>query len=357
MKNTMGYGVNAFLDHDEPLDILVHLMVGSEGTLGFVAEAVFRTVEVLEHVATGLLVFADIEPATSSVPQLIDAGTVTAELLDATSLLVSSRDPKCPDVIRGLDVDGHAALLVEFEGSSAEELAERRAAAEPILSALRLDRPFELTTDAAARATLWHIRKGLYSAVASARPGGTSALLEDVVVPVERLGETCAALSELFDAHRYAESVIFGHARDGNVHFLLNERFDDPADMRRYEAFTTDMVDLVLGQEGSLKAEHGTGRIMASFVRRQYGDELYDVMWQLKRLVDPRRTAQPRLGALRRPARLSRRSQGRAPGRAGGRPVRRVRLLRAGLPEQIPHHDTAAADRAAPRDGGRPAAR
>ncbi len=287
MKNTMGYGVNAFLDHDEPLDILVHLMIGSEGTLGFVAEAVFRTVEVLEHVATGLLVFADIETATSSVPELIDAGTVTAELLDATSLLVSSRDPKCPDVIRRLDVDGHAALLVEFEGSSAEELAERRDAAEPALSGLRLDRPFELTTDAAERATLWHIRKGLYSAVASARPGGTSALLEDVVVPVEQLGETCAALSELFEAHRYPESVIFGHARDGNVHFLLNERFDDPADMLRYEAFTSDMVDLVLGQQGSLKAEHGTGRIMASFVRRQYGDELYDVMWQLKRLVDP----------------------------------------------------------------------
>jgi D-lactate dehydrogenase len=293
MKNTMGYGVNSFLDHEDPLDILVHLMVGSEGTLGFVAEAVFRTVELVPHMATGLLVFADVETATSAVPELIEAGTVTAELMDAASLKVSARDPRCPAAIRDLDVDRHAALLVEFEAGSADELAEKRRTVEPALTALGRGTPFRLTTDAAERATLWHIRKGLFSTVASARPSGTNALLEDVVVPVARLGETCASLSELFDKHDYEESVIFGHARDGNVHFLLKERFDDADHMRRYEAFTDDMVDLVLGQGGSLKAEHGTGRIMASFVRRQYGDELYDVMWTLKRLVDPHALLNP----------------------------------------------------------------
>ena len=293
MKNTMGYGVNAFLDHEDPLDILVHLMVGSEGTLGFVAEAVFRTVEVVPNVATGLLVFADVESATSAVPQLIEAGTVTAELMDAASLTVSSRDPKCPAAIRDLDVDRHAALLVEFEAGSAEELVERRRTVEPALASLPLGAPFQLTTDAAQRATLWHIRKGLFSAVAGARPSGTNALLEDVVVPVAQLGETCGALTELFERHDYEESVIFGHARDGNVHFMLNERFDDASHMERYAAFTDDMVDLILGQGGSLKAEHGTGRIMAPFVRRQYGDELYDVMWALKRLVDPHSVLNP----------------------------------------------------------------
>ncbi len=293
MKNTMGYGVNAFVDHESPLDILVHLMIGSEGTLGFVAEAVFRTVEVLPHVATGLLVFEDLQSAASSVPQLIETGTVTAELLDAASLVVSSRDPKCPAVIRDLAVDRHAALLVEFQTTTYDELVEHRRTSEPALAALGLAAPFTLTTDASERATLWHVRKGLYSAVASARPSGTSALLEDIVVPVDRLGQTCRDLTGLFDAHRYEESVIFGHARDGNVHFLLNERFDDPVDMLRYEAFTNDMVDLVLGQSGSLKAEHGTGRIMAPFVRRQYGDELYDVMWELKRLIDPRGLLNP----------------------------------------------------------------
>ncbi|RQX15874.1 FAD-binding oxidoreductase, partial [Micromonospora chalcea] len=139
----------------------------------------------------------------------------------------------------------------------------------------------------AARAALWHIRKGLYAAVAGARPSGTTALLEDIAVPVEALAGTCASLAELFERHRYADSVIFGHAKDGNLHFMLNERFDGGAAPARYADFTEEMVDLVLGHGGTLKAEHGTGRVMAPYVRRQFGDELYEVMRELKTLCDP----------------------------------------------------------------------
>ena len=123
--------------------------------------------------------------------------------------------------------------------------------------------------------------------MAGARPSGTTALLEDVVVPVPALLGTCQSLLELFDRHSYKESVIFGHAKDGNIHFMLNESFEDPANLERYQRFTEDMVDVVLGNNGSLKAEHGTGRIMAPFVRRQYGDELHDVMCRIKSLFDP----------------------------------------------------------------------
>lgn len=144
-----------------------------------------------------------------------------------------------------------------------------------------------LTVDPGERAALWSIRKGLYTSVAGARPSGTTALLEDVVVPVPALLDTCESLLELFDRYAYEESVIFGHAKDGNIHFMLNERFEDPANLERYQRFTEEMVDVVLGNQGSLKAEHGTGRIMAPFVRRQYGDELYAVMCELKALFDP----------------------------------------------------------------------
>ncbi|WP_153394011.1 FAD-binding and (Fe-S)-binding domain-containing protein [Ornithinicoccus halotolerans] len=293
LKNTMGYGVNAYLDFDDPVDILVHLMIGSEGTLGFVASATFRTVPVHPQVATGLLVFDDVGRATASVPQLVGAGTATAELLDAASLRVSGQDPLSPAVIRDLQVVDHAAVLVEWQADTAEELDQAVRAAGAELADLPVSAPYRLTSDAAERAALWRVRKGLYSAVAGARPQGTNALLEDVVVSVEELGETCRELTELFARHRYDESVIFGHARDGNLHFMLNERFEEPAAMRRYEAFTEDMVDLVLGRGGSLKAEHGTGRIMAPFVRRQYGDELYEVMWETKRLIDPRGLLNP----------------------------------------------------------------
>ena len=287
IKNTMGYGLNSFLDHDSAIDLLAHLVIGSEGTLAFVAEAVFRTVPVHSSVATGLLVFPDLAAATSSLPALVAAGFATIELLDATSLRVAQRDPEATADLLALRVVDQAALLVEYQEDSGESLAVRLAQAVEVLATLPLAGEAVLSTDPVRRAQLWHIRKGLYTLVAGARPSGTTALLEDIAVPVEKLYGTCTELIRLFDRHGYEDSVIFGHAKDGNIHLMLNERFDDPVSLRRYEAFTEEMVALVLSQGGTLKAEHGTGRIMAPFVRRQYGDELYDVMLGVKALVDP----------------------------------------------------------------------
>ncbi|KAB1109018.1 FAD-binding and (Fe-S)-binding domain-containing protein [Micromonospora aurantiaca (nom. illeg.)] len=287
MKNTMGYGVNAFLDHDDPADLLTRLVVGSEGTLAFVASATFRTVPVHRHAATGLLVFDTLGAAMAAMPALVAAGPAAIELLDAAALRVAQRDPKADATLRGLAVRGHAALLAEWQESDPAALADRVADAGPVLSGLPLSAPARLSGELAARAALWHIRKGLYAAVAGARPSGTTALLEDIAVPVEALAGTCASLAELFERHRYADSVIFGHAKDGNLHFMLNERFDGGEAPARYADFTEEMVDLVLGHGGTLKAEHGTGRVMAPYVRRQFGDELYEVMRELKTLCDP----------------------------------------------------------------------
>jgi D-lactate dehydrogenase len=288
IKNTMGYGLNSFLDHSRPVDILLHLVVGSEGTLAFVAEATFRTVLLKTAISTGLLVFPSLAAATGSLPALVATAPATIELLDATSLRVAQRDPVAGEKLRALDVDQHAALLVEYQEADAAGLAARLAAAEATLAGLGFALAGEFSTDAAVRADLWHIRKGLYATVAGNRPSGTTALLEDIAVPVANLLPTCQGLLELFDEFGYEDSVIFGHAKDGNIHFLLNERFEDGGSRERYLAFTDRMVELVLSQNGTLKAEHGTGRVMAPFVRRQYGDELYGVMQEIKRLCDPR---------------------------------------------------------------------
>ncbi|MBG7697207.1 FAD-binding oxidoreductase [Streptomyces sp. MC1] len=293
MKNTMGYGLNSFLDHDEPADMLAHLMIGSEGTLGFVGEAVFRTVPLLPHTATGLLVLPGLAEATDALPALLAAGARTAELLDAASLRVAQQAPDPVDEVRGLRVERHAALLVEFAEEDAELLAERVADARGALDRLPAVTGTELVGDPRARARLWHLRKGLYTAVAGARRPGTTALLEDIAVPMDRLTRTCEGLTGLFDRYGYQDAVIFGHARDGNLHFMLTQDFDSAPEVERYARFTDAMVDLVLDAGGTLKAEHGTGRAMAPFVRRQYGDELYDVMRELKRLCDPHGVLNP----------------------------------------------------------------
>jgi D-lactate dehydrogenase len=287
IKNTMGYGINSFLDFDSPVKILEHLVVGSEGTLAFVAEATFNTVPAYSHLATGLLIFESLADATGSLPQLVKAGFAAIELMDATSLRVAQRDPEATAELKAIKVVNHAALLVEFQEATAENLANKVSAVTPLFSALPLSQPAQLTSDAATRNQIWHIRKGLYAAVAGNRPSGTTALLEDIAVPVTELLSTCEELIALLAKHEYTDSVIFGHARDGNIHFLINEEFENPVKMQRYKLFTEEMVELVLAHGGTLKAEHGTGRMMAPFVRRQYGDELYEVMWDIKRLIDP----------------------------------------------------------------------
>ncbi|MCW2935412.1 MAG: D-lactate dehydrogenase [Actinomycetia bacterium] len=293
IKNTMGYGLNAFTDYDRPVDILLHLVVGSEGTLAFVAEAMLRTVPVKAHVATGMLYFPSLRDAAGALPDLVASGPATVELLDAASLRVAQRDPGADEALLALAVRGHAALLVEYREETAEALAARRTAWGEVTAGLPLATPAVLSDDQGRRDALWHIRKGLYAAVAESRPPGTTALLEDIAVPVDRLRAACEGLIALFAAHGYEDSVIFGHARDGNIHFMLAERFDDPRSRERYAAFTDDMVDLVLGHGGTLKAEHGTGRIMAPYVRRQFGDALYEVMVEVKRLLDPRALLNP----------------------------------------------------------------
>ncbi|UWP86598.1 FAD-binding and (Fe-S)-binding domain-containing protein [Dactylosporangium fulvum] len=286
MKNTMGYGLNSFLDHTAPAQLLAHLVIGSEGTLGFVAEAVLRTVPVQPAASTGLVVFPTLREAMAVMPELVAAAPAAVELLDAESLRVAQALP-------GLSVDRHAALLVEWQEPDGDRLTEREHEAQRLFGGWNLAVPARLSRDTSGRAGLWHIRKGLYAAVAGARPSGTVALLEDVAVPVPVLADLCDDLTALFDRHRYERSVIFGHAKDGNLHFMLNDKFGAGDDVQRYADFTEEMVDAVLARGGTLKAEHGTGRVMAPFVRRQYGDELFDVMLEVKRHCDPAGTLNP----------------------------------------------------------------
>ena len=292
LKNTMGYGLNAFLDFDDPVAILLHLVVGSEGTLAFVAEATFRTVPIHPHVASSLLVFDSLRAANDALPELVDSGLNAIELLDAASLRVTAGDAKAPQFLRDLEVRDHAALLVEHQRDAAAELDDAVADTRRLLPRLGVNTS-GFTQDPTARAELWHVRNGLYASVAGARPSGTTALLEDIAVPVADLAPTAEALVGLFARYGYDDSVIFGHARDGNIHFLVNEDFEREGRLDRYDAFTEDMVGLVLDSGGTLKAEHGTGRIMAPFVRRQYGDELYACMQQVKHLCDPHGVLNP----------------------------------------------------------------
>jgi len=293
MKNTMGYGLNSFTDFTAPHEILAHLIVGSEGTLGFIASATFRTVKVLPAVATGLLVFPHLTAATDALEMLLGAGARTIELMDPASLRVVAPSLPPSHPLARSPIEAQTALLVELQAEDGARLSDLVAELGVVTAQLPLVAPNELTSEPRARAALWALRKGLYTAVAGARAMGTTALLEDIVVPVPALSRATSNLSTLFRAHGYDEAVVFGHAKDGNLHFMITPHLGDIRELAVYEEFTEDLVDLVLGENGSLKAEHGTGRIMAPFVRRQFGDELYAVMREVKALFDPTAVLNP----------------------------------------------------------------
>ncbi len=286
-KNTTGYSLNAFMDFDRPVDIFRNLLVGSEGTLAFIAEAVLNTVPDLPVKVTGFLLFPDLHAACAAIIPLRDAGAAALELLDRASLRSVENQPGVPASFKTL-ADGAAALLVEFHGREESVRADLERQAMATAAGLQLLEPAHFTHDPIEQAMMWKIRSGTFPSVGAVRKRGTTVLIEDVAFPIESLADAAVDLTKLFARHGYDEAIIFGHAKDGNLHFVITQSFNDQAAVDRYERFMDDVVELVVRKyDGALKAEHGTGRNMAPFVEAEWGPEAKAVMTKLKALVDP----------------------------------------------------------------------
>jgi D-lactate dehydrogenase len=287
IKNTIGYSLNAFLDYDTPLEILRHLLIGSEGTLAFLAEGVLRTVPDLPVKYTGLLFFCDIETAAEAVRPLTAAGAAAIELMDRAALRSVEKMPGVPALLATLAPDA-AGILVEFQAVAGTPMEALQAQAEGVSGRLTLVAPPEFTSDPYQQARLWKVRKGMFPSVGATRRRGTSVIFEDIAVPTDVLAPAALDLQALFRKHRYDDGIIFGHAKDGNLHFVISQSFNDAASIKQYEAFNADLVEMVVGRyDGSLKAEHGTGRNMAPFVEVEWGGPAFDIMVRVKALVDP----------------------------------------------------------------------
>ncbi|MCB2218252.1 MAG: FAD-binding oxidoreductase [Desulfobulbaceae bacterium] len=287
IKNTTGYSLNALVDFEDPVDIMTHLMIGSEGTLAFIADSVFKTVVEHRYKATALILFTSMEDACRAIPILRGQPVAAAELMDRASLTSVEEQPGMPPFLKGLN-SAVTALLVETRTNEEGELASEVARISESLADFTTVMPISFTSIPAEYQALWKIRKGLFPAVGAVRQTGTTVIIEDVAFPTERLAAAALELQALFTKYRYHEAIIFGHAFEGNLHFVFTQDFSSPAEVARYRDFMADVVDMVVTTyDGSLKAEHGTGRNMAPFVEKEWGPTAFALMKRIKELFDP----------------------------------------------------------------------
>ena len=312
IKNVTGLNLRPLIAYDDPFDIIAHSMVGSEGTLAFLSEVTMKTLHDYQFKASAMVYFLTMKESCEAVVAMkkLKAGdddlkmsaenlmVKSAEMLDYKSLS-SVDDPVYLQYQKDVDagkIDGvqpgdyHnlTAILTETKGITHEQLLEKIAKIKECLGQFRLYIPAEFTEDSAVYGKYWAIRSGIFPSVGGTRPIGTSCLIEDVAFPIESLPEATVKLQKLIADHGYDDACIYGHAFEGNYHFILNQSFADEHEVARYAEMMRDVAKLVVEEyDGSLKAEHGTGRNMAPFVKYEWGEKAFDAMKELKAIFDP----------------------------------------------------------------------
>ncbi|WP_338721649.1 FAD-binding and (Fe-S)-binding domain-containing protein [Devosia sp. XK-2] len=298
IKNTVGYSLNALVDYHDPLDILIHLMVGSEGTLGFVSEVTYNTVPEHPFKATGLIPFPDPEAAGRAIIEManggvqVTTGVTAAEYIERRALATVEHLPPMAPLLPWL-TETSPAVLIDVTAPDEATLLAEVAKAEDLLrrhGATHID----LSTDMTRSHALWDIRKGFFTSGGAARPKGTSMLTEDVAAPIERLADFVVDMRNLLDAHGYEDAIIFGHALAGNLHFQMSDNFAQEGAAEKFDLFNRELSELVsVRYGGSLKAEHGTGRAIAAFVEAEWGAKAYGIMHRIKAIFDPEKLLNP----------------------------------------------------------------
>lgn len=285
IKNVTGLNILPFILFDDPFDIIAHCMVGSEGTLAFLSEVTVNTFAEMPYTASAMLYFSDMEEACHAVVAMRKNAPIQAcELLDKKSLAS----------VGDTTGEGLTALLLQTEANTAEELQSQIDATLKVLEPFKLFKEAHFSTDPAEVAAWWQMRSGVFPAVGGTRPLGTTALIEDIAFHIDNLPEATVALAKLIEDCGYNDACIYGHALEGNYHFVISQAFDTQADIDKYRNLMMRLEKLVVGDfDGSLKAEHGTGRNMAPFVETEWGSKAWDVMKRLKKAFDPKGILNP----------------------------------------------------------------
>ncbi len=298
IKNTSGYSLNAFLDYSDPLKILEHLLIGSEGTLGFVSQVTLATIVDEEFKALNI-VFADLAGLIKLTQNLANCAVSAIELLDACALNSVSNLKELQPYLPALNHDS-AAIIIEISAGSAEQLQEKILILSAIIGQGKIIQQSGFSCDTAVQQIIWQARKGILPTIAGMRPLGSSVVIEDVAVGAKYLLPLIIDLQTLFIKYQYTNAAIFGHVLAGNIHFVLTPNFQITEQLHTYAAFMQEFTSLVVSRyNGSLKAEHGSGRNIAPFAKLEWGERCWEIMWRIKQLFDPQNMLNPEVKLTR----------------------------------------------------------
>ena len=293
IKNTTGYSLNAFVDYSDGFEILKHLIIGSEGTLAFIAGITYNTVINNRYKALALTIYPTIKDACNAVQILKGQPVSAVELIDRASIRSVENAEGVPEFLKSLS-EGACGLLIEANAEEESVLDEKVAQITASISEIKTEIPYTFTKDGKEQAKLWKIRKECLPTIAGMRKTGTTAIIEDVCFPVPQLADATMDLRRVFHENGYDDAVIFGHALAGNLHFMFNQDFSTSEEIERYRKFMDDVANMVVAKyDGSLKAEHGTGRNMAPFVELEWGEQAYSLMKEVKKIFDPKGILNP----------------------------------------------------------------
>lgn len=293
IKNTTGYSINALADFDDPIEIIKHLMVGSEGTLGFISNVTLKTIVDEKYKSCTLMIFNTIKDACDATYLLKSSPVAAVELLDRDSIRSVENDPESPAYFKTLP-ETACVLLVDCRDNNLEKLAEKQLVIRKTVESIHTIIPYDFTSAQKEYDFNWKARKGLLPTVGSMRKTGTTVIIEDVAFPLQSLANATVDLKALFKKYEYNDAYLFGHALEGNLHLVFSQDFSIEKEVKRYADLMKDLVILVVDKyNGSLKAEHGTGRNMAPFVEKEWGQKAYEIMKRIKNIFDPQNNINP----------------------------------------------------------------
>jgi len=314
-KNSMGYTLWEVWDRETGIFDLTKLIVGSEGTLGFVTDITYRLVPHRPHSGLLVLFLKNINDLGELIPTVLKHKPATFESFDDATLWLSIRFMPSflkllgvkrfihllitliPDGLQLLRGIPKLILMVEFNGETEEEVREKVKTLHRDLSKYRARyeiNGFEEDPTEGMSEKFWIMRRYSFQLLRSkVKDKHTAPYIDDFIVPPKNLAEFLPQLQKIIKKYKLF-ATIAGHMGDGNFHVIPLMKIEDTKERKKVEPSQKEVNELVLKYEGSLSGEHNDGLVRGPWLEAQFGKEILGLFKEVKHIFDPANIFNPK---------------------------------------------------------------